>query len=91
MNKKELISKISAKSKITKSDAERALEATLSAITDALKKGQEIRLVNFGTFLVVKRKASKGRNPRTGAAINIPASKQPKFRPGKKLKDSVNK
>lgn len=90
MNKNDLIAKIATKAKFTKADSQRALDAVLESITAALAKGQEVRLVNFGTFLVVKRKATEGRNPRTGAPIKIPASKQPKFRPGKALKEAVN-
>ena len=62
----------------------------IDGITDSLKRGNEVRLVGFGTFAVAKRAASKGRNPRTGEPINIPASKQPKFKAGKALKDAVN-
>ena len=65
-------------------------EATFDAITKALKKGGEVRLVGFGTFAVAKRKASTGRNPRTGEEMKIPASNQPKFKAGKALKDAVN-
>ena len=90
MNKNDLIAKVATKAKISKADAGKALDAVLDVISAALSKGDEIRLVNFGTFLVVKRKATEGRNPRTGAAIKIPASKQPKFRPGKALKEAVN-
>jgi len=90
VNKNDLIAKVSTKAKISKADAGKALDAVLDAISAALAKGEEIRLVNFGTFLVVKRKATAGRNPRTGDAIKIPASKQPKFRPGKALKQAVN-
>lgn len=90
MNKNDLIAQISKKTKFSKADAGRSLDAVLEAIIAALSKGQEVRLVNFGTFLVVKRKATTGRNPRTGAKIQIAASKQPKFRPGKALKESVN-
>lgn len=90
MNKNDLIAKVATKAKISKTDAAKALDAVLDAVSAALSKGDEVRLVNFGTFLVVKRKATEGRNPRTGAAIKIPASKQPKFRPGKALKEAVN-
>ena len=90
MNKNDLIAKVSTKAKISKAEAGKALDAVLDAISVALAKGEEIRLVNFGTFLVVKRKATSGRNPRTGDTIKIPASKQPKFRPGKALKEAVN-
>lgn len=90
MNKNELIEAVAKETGSTKADAARAIDATFSAISGALKKGKEVRLVNFGTFLVAKRKATTGRNPRTGAPIKIPASKQPKFRPGKVLKEAVN-
>ena len=90
MNKMELVEHIAAKTQQTKTDAVAALDAMLEGITDALKKGDEVRLVGFGTFVVTKRKAGTGRNPRTGEEIKIPASKQPKFRAGKQLKDAVN-
>jgi DNA-binding protein HU-beta len=90
VNKNDLISKVAAATDFSKADSQKAIDAVLEAVTDALSSGEEIRLVNFGTFLVVKRKATEGRNPRTGAAIKIPASKQPKFRPGKQLKEAVN-
>jgi DNA-binding protein HU-beta len=89
MTKAELIEKIASSSGLTKADAGRALDATLDAIRIALKKGQKITLVGFGTFSVVKRKARKGRNPRTGEEIKISATKTPKFTPGKVLKDAV--
>jgi len=90
VNKNELIAKIAKKTNFSKADSSRALDAVLEAIISALSKGEEVRLVNFGTFLVVKRKATQGRNPRTGAPIKIAASKQPKFRAGKSLKEAVN-
>jgi DNA-binding protein HU-beta len=90
VNKNDLIANVATIANISKADAGRALDAVLDAISDALSKGEEVRLVNFGTFLVVKRKETEGRNPRTGATIKIPASQQPKFRPGKALKESVN-
>ncbi len=90
MNKNDLIAKVATKAKISKSEASKSLEAVLDAVSASLSKGEEVRLVNFGTFTVVKRKATNGRNPRTGAAIKIPASKQPKFRAGKALKEAVN-
>lgn len=90
MNKNDLISKVASATNFSKADAQKAIDAVLDAVTAALSSGEEIRLVNFGTFLVVKRKATEGRNPRTGAPIKIPASKQPKFRPGKQLKEAVN-
>lgn len=89
MNKQELITKISEEAGLTKADANKAVDAFCKAVTHALKKG-EVRLVGFGTFLVAHRKATTGRNPRTGTTINIPASKRPKFRPGKQLIDAVN-
>lgn len=91
MNKTDLIAKVANSSGLTKTDASKAIDALFGTITDALKKGGEVRLVNFGTFAVAKRAATTGRNPRTGAAIKIPASKQPKFRAGKGLKEAVNK
>ncbi len=90
MNKNELIEAVAKSTGSTKADAARSVDAVFDAISGALKKGNEVRLVNFGTFLVAKRKATTGRNPRTGAPIKIPASKQPKFRPGKVLKEAVN-
>lgn len=90
MNKNDLIASVADDVEITKTDAARIVDSLLEIITKALKKGGEVRLVGFGTFSVVKRKASEGRNPRTGEAIKIPASKQPKFKAGKALKDAVN-
>ena len=91
MNKNELISAVSENSGLSKNDASTAVEAVFDAISNSLAKGDEVRLVGFGTFSVAKRKASTGRNPRTGEPMNIPASTQPKFKAGKGLKDSVNK
>jgi DNA-binding protein HU-beta len=91
VNKTQLIENVAKTTKGTKADAARAVDAVLSAIQAALKGGKECRLVGFGTFYVANRKATTGRNPRTGAPIKIKASKQPKFRPGKQLKQSVNK
>ena len=90
MNKNELVAFVAKESELTKADAARAVEAVVDGITKSLKKGGEVRLVGFGTFWVAKRAASEGRNPRTGAKIKIPASKQPKFKAGKALKDTVN-
>lgn len=89
MTKAELIDKIASGAGLTKADAGKALDATLDAVRVALKKGQKVTLVGFGTFSVAKRKARKGRNPRTGAEIKIPAAKVPKFTSGKTLKDAV--
>lgn len=90
MNKQELISKIADQSKVTKADATKMLDSLIDTITKSLKKGNEVRLTGFGTFTTSKRKATTGRNPRTGAAIKIAASTLPKFRAGKSLRDSVN-
>ncbi len=89
MTKADLIEKIASGAGLSKADAGRALDATIDAVKFALKKGQKVTLVGFGTFSVVKRKARKGRNPRTGADIKIPAAKIPKFSAGKTLKDAV--
>lgn len=91
MNKNELVAKVAALAELTKVDASKAVDAFIEAVTQELAKGGEVRLVGFGTFGVAKRKATEGRNPRTGAVIKIPASSQPKFKPGKALKDRVNK
>ncbi len=90
MNKNELISSIASETGLTKTDSAKALDAFVSTITSALKSGDEVRLVGFGTFAVSKRSATTGRNPRTGAEIKIPARKQAKFKAGKALQDSVN-
>lgn len=89
MTKAELIDKIAALAKISKADAERALNALLDSVKMSLKKGQKVTLVGFGTFSVSKRKARKGRNPRTGETIKIPAAKVPKFTAGKAFKDAI--
>ncbi|MCR9175791.1 MAG: HU family DNA-binding protein [Alphaproteobacteria bacterium] len=90
MNKNELVAAVADAADISKADATKAVDSVFDTITDALKKGGDVRLVGFGTFSVAARAASEGRNPRTGEKINIPASKQPKFKPGKGLKDAVN-
>ncbi len=90
MNKQELIGEVADASGLSKGDASKAVEAVFGAISAALTKGDEVRLVGFGTFSVSKRKASTGRNPRTGEPMTIKASSQPKFKAGKVLKDSVN-
>lgn len=89
MNKIELVDAIAAAANIKKSEAETVLDAVLDSITAELKKGNEVRLVGFGTFVVSHRAASEGRNPRTGEAIKIPAKKLPRFRAGKGLKDAI--
>jgi nucleoid DNA-binding protein len=91
MTKTELIDKIASGAGLSKADASRALDSTLDAVKASLKKGQKVTLVGFGTFAVTKRKARKGRNPRTGQVINIPAAKTPKFTAGKALKDAVKR
>lgn len=90
MNKNDLISSVADSSGLSKADAGKAVDSVLDNITNALQGGNEIRLVGFGTFSVAQRKATTGRNPQTGASIQIPASKQPKFKAGKALKDAVN-
>ncbi|MBI1327049.1 MAG: DNA-binding protein HU [Alphaproteobacteria bacterium] len=91
MNKAELIDAIANDTGLPRAQAQDTLEAVLSTITKALSQGEEVRLVNFGTFVTSTRAASEGRNPRTGEKIQIPASKQPKFKAGKELKEAVNK
>ena len=90
MNKNELIASMASEAGLTKADAGKALDAFISSITQALKAGDEVRLVGFGTFAVSKRAATTGRNPRTDETIKIKASKQPKFKAGKTLQDAVN-
>lgn len=90
MNKAELIDSIADSADISKAAAGRALDATVDAVKKALKKGDMVTLVGFGTFYVGKRAARTGRNPRTGASIKIKAAKVPKFRAGKGLKDTIN-
>ncbi|MEW6002449.1 MAG: HU family DNA-binding protein [Nitrospirota bacterium] len=89
MTKAELIDKIASGAGLSKADASKALDTTLNSVKSALKKGQKVTLVGFGTFSVVRRKSRKGRNPRTGETITIPAAKIPKFTSGKVLKDAV--
>lgn len=89
MNKKDLIKAVAAASELSNKDAEKAINALTAAVTDALKKGEKVQLVGFGTFEVRERAAKQGRNPRTGEAMEIPASKLPAFRAGQALKDAV--
>jgi len=91
VNKTELISQVAEKSQMTKKDATQAVDAVFEAITEALKNGEKVQLIGFGNFEVRERAARKGRNPQTGKEIDIPASKVPAFKPGKALKDDVNK
>jgi DNA-binding protein HU-beta len=90
MNKNDLVASVAEGTGLTKADAAKAVESVFDTITGSLKVGTEVRLVGFGTFSVTNRRASEGRNPRTGEKIQIPASKQPKFKAGKGLKDAVN-
>lgn len=90
MNKNELVGSVADASGLSKSDASSAVEAVFDAIEKSLSKGDDVRLVGFGTFSVARRKASTGRNPRTGEPMKIKASNQPKFKAGKGLKDAVN-
>jgi DNA-binding protein HU-beta len=90
VNKSELVDAIAQQADISKAAATRALDAVIHAVKTTLKKGDSVTISGFGTFAVNKRKARTGRNPRTGTAIKIKASKVPKFRPGKALKDTLN-
>ncbi len=90
MNKNELVASVAAASGLSKNDAGKAVDGVIGAITGALKSGGDVRIVGFGTFSVANRKATTGRNPRTGEPIEIKASKMPKFKPGTPLKDAVN-
>lgn len=90
MNKTELVAAMADKTELSKKDAEAALKAFTDVVAEELKKGEKIQLVGFGTFEVSERAARTGKNPQTGKAIKIPASKAPKFKAGKALKDTVN-
>ena len=90
MNKTELIDAVADEAEVSKAEAGRAVDAVISSITKALKKGDSVTLVGFGTFQVRKRAARTGRNPQTGDTIKIKASKNPAFKAGKALKDAVN-
>lgn len=90
MNKTELVTAIAENAEISKKDAEKAMKAFVEVITEELKKGEKVQLVGFGTFEVIERAAREGRNPLTGEKMNIKASKAPKFKAGKALKDAVN-
>ena len=89
MNKNELIAKVSTETSLTKADTQRVIEATLETTRKCIKKGEEVRLVGFGTFVRSKRSARRGRNPQTGKEIQIKAQWVPRFRPGKEFKDFV--
>ena len=90
MNKTELVAAIAKKTELSKKDAEKALKAFTDVVAEELKKGEKIQLVGFGTFEVSERAAREGRNPQTGDTMTIAASKAPKFKAGKALKDAVN-
>ena len=90
MNKSDMIEQIAQAAEISKSAAERSVDALVAAVKSSLKKGDMVTLVGFGTFYVTRRQARSGRNPRTGEALKIAAAKVPKFRAGKALKDAIN-
>ena len=90
MNKTELVAAIAEKTELSKKDSEKALKAFIDVVTEELQKGEKIQLVGFGTFDVAERAAREGRNPLTGEKMQIEASKAPKFKAGKALKDAVN-
>ena len=90
MNKNDIVAAVSDAAGLSKADATKAVDCVFDTITSELKQGREVRLVGFGTFAVTRRAATTGRNPRTGEAIQIAASNQPKFKAGKALKDAVN-
>ena len=90
MNKTELVAAIAEQTELSKKDAEKALKAFTDIVADELKKGEKVQLVGFGTFEVSERAAREGRNPQTGETMEIKASKTPKFKAGKALKDMVN-
>lgn len=90
MNKNELVAEVAKEAGLSKSDITKAIDGMLTTVMSTLSKKEDVRLVGFGTFSVADRAASEGRNPRTGEKIQIPASKQPKFKAGKGLKDAVN-
>ena len=90
MNKNDIIAHVADSAELSKADATSAVEGVFDAISSTLSQGGEVRLIGFGTFSVAHRKATTGRNPRTGESIEIKASNQPKFKAGKALKDAVN-
>lgn len=90
MNKNDLVAHVAAEAGLTRADAAKAVEAVLDGVTNALKAGDEVRLVGFGTFVVSERKAGEARNPRTGEKVEVAASRLPKFKAGKALKDALN-
>ncbi len=90
MNKNDLVASVANDSGLSKADAAKAVDSVFDTISKALSNGSDVRLVGFGTFSVTQRRASEGRNPRTGERIQIPASRQPKFKAGKALKNAIN-
>ena len=90
MNKGELVSAVAETSGLSRGDASRAVDATFSVITNALRRGEEVKVVGFGSFLLADRAAGVGRNPRTGEKVDVPASRAPKFRAGAQLRGAVN-
>ena len=90
MNKGDLVNAVAEKAGLSRGDAGKALDAALDMITEALKRGEEVKIVGFGSFVVTDRAAGEARNPRTGEKVQVPASKSPKFRAGAGLKDAVN-
>jgi len=90
VNKNDLIQKLADHTGLVKNDAAKAVDGVFEVVTDALKSGDEVRLTGFGVFVVATRAGGKGRNPQTGEEITIKPSRQPRFRPGKQLKDSLN-
>jgi DNA-binding protein HU-beta len=90
MNRVELIAEVAKKADLSKKDAEAAVKSVFDAIADALAKGEKVQLIGFGTFDVAERAAREGRNPRTGETMKIDASKAPRFKAGKALKDKIN-
>ena len=90
MNKNDLVASVAGGAGLSKADAAKAVDCVFDTITNSLSNATEVRLVGFGTFSVARRRASEGRNPRTGEKIQIPASNQPKFKAGKALKEAVN-
>lgn len=90
MNKTELVAAVAEQADISKKDAEKVLKAFVDVVTEEMKKGEKVQLVGFGTFEVSERAAREGRNPQTGETMQIAASKSPKFKAGKALKDAIN-
>ncbi len=90
MNKNDLVHQLSERTGLAKNDAQKAVDGVFDVITDSLKRDEEVRLTGFGVFVVAQRAGGKGRNPQTGEEITIKPSKQPRFRPGKQLKEALN-